>query len=369
MPKRQIGFVAMATCLLLSVAFAQATSDAQAHTLSGGFWRVDGGFVSTLRIKNNLVVAPLQVMPTLYMADGTRYPLPPVKLAVGGSASISINDALLQAAASIPGHIPEFGSVEVTYQHSSPGHVMAFVQALDVPRSLSLEWPLMEKMTPLPGVSEAMPAPGPQTVEGLWWKRDAGVSGSVLLTNTTAEEQPVTVQLTGSEGKPIQPLSIQLAPHATHQFALDSLAGATGLLRHDAGGVRIQYNGEMGDVVVGGGLLNAEEGYSANMPFWWHDLSSQTAPMRYASARLMVGKPEPALRFPAETIFSPYLALPNASSVRMELTIELNYMEGSTPVSRTLPTVLGAGEARQIDMTGLMSAFGIKGLNYSINVG
>src|SRR6266481_791140 len=68
--------------------------DDMIHILDGGFWRTDGGFVSTIRIKNVLVVAPIQVTPTIFMADGTAYPLRPVMLATSGVASININDAL-----------------------------------------------------------------------------------------------------------------------------------------------------------------------------------------------------------------------------------------------------------------------------------
>ena len=45
------------------------------YTMYSGLWRTDSGFVSTIRIKNILVVAPLDVTPVLFMADGTPYPL------------------------------------------------------------------------------------------------------------------------------------------------------------------------------------------------------------------------------------------------------------------------------------------------------
>jgi hypothetical protein len=51
-------------------ASATAAAD-KLHILQGGFWRTDGGFVSTIRVKNALVVAPLDVTPVLFMADGT----------------------------------------------------------------------------------------------------------------------------------------------------------------------------------------------------------------------------------------------------------------------------------------------------------
>src|SRR5713226_1700119 len=40
------------------------------YTLYSGLWRTDGSFASTIRIKNVLVVAPMDVTPVLFMADG-----------------------------------------------------------------------------------------------------------------------------------------------------------------------------------------------------------------------------------------------------------------------------------------------------------
>lgn len=41
------------------------------YTMYSGLWRTDGSFVSTIRVKNILVVAPMDVTPVLFMADGT----------------------------------------------------------------------------------------------------------------------------------------------------------------------------------------------------------------------------------------------------------------------------------------------------------
>lgn len=71
------------------------------YTLYCGLWRVDNGFVSTLHIKNALIVAALSVTPVLFMADGTEYDLPDVQLATGGTGNVNVNGALAKAPASI----------------------------------------------------------------------------------------------------------------------------------------------------------------------------------------------------------------------------------------------------------------------------
>jgi len=75
-----------------------ASTPAQAnktYTLYSGLWRTDGSFVSTIRIKNVLVVAPMDVAPVLFMADGTPYMLSSIHIAFSGVATVSITDVSL----------------------------------------------------------------------------------------------------------------------------------------------------------------------------------------------------------------------------------------------------------------------------------
>src|SRR6266852_6106335 len=135
----------------------------KSYTLYTGLWRTDGGFVSTIRIKNVLVVAPMDVVPVLFMADGTPYMLSSVHVAVSGVATVNINDALAAAPSSIASHVSQFGSAALIYSYPSPGHVTAQVAAIDVSRSLSYTFPF----------AEPMGDPMEQTLEGLWWRHDA----------------------------------------------------------------------------------------------------------------------------------------------------------------------------------------------------
>lgn len=60
------------------------------YTMCAGLWRTDATFVSTIRVKNVLVVAPMDITPVLFMADGTPYPLPSVHLAVSGGGQLVV---------------------------------------------------------------------------------------------------------------------------------------------------------------------------------------------------------------------------------------------------------------------------------------
>jgi hypothetical protein len=102
--------------------------------------------------------------------------------------------------------------------------------------------------------------------------------------------------------------------------------------------------------------------------------SSSPRPITYASAGLMVGKPDPMMMpgFPKETTFSPYLVLRNTAEKPLEVSLQLNYMmgmDGGAPATRNLPPQhLGPFEARQMDMQAALNSSGLKSFNGSINL-
>ena len=339
------------------------------YTMYSGLWRTDGGFVSTIRIKNVLVVAPMDVTPVLFMADGTPYLLPSVHLAVSGVATININDALATAPSIIATHISQFGSVALIHSYSSPGHVSASMAVIDASRSLSYTFPF----------AEPMGDPMEQTLEGLWWKHDPGVSGWIALSNVSDADKQVNVQLAGPGNDSQSARTVDLGAHTTQMLRLEDFASNPSPLAKRTGGIRVQYTGQPGSVLVTGGLENDSEGYSANIPFWMRDMhSSSPGQMTYASAGLMIGKPDPMMMpgFPKDTTFSSYLVLRNTTEKPLDVSLQLNYMvgpmkdmNGSAPVTRNLPAQhLAPFEARQVDMQSSLNSTGVKNFSGSINL-
>ncbi len=104
-----------------------ASTPMQTYSLYAGLWRVDGGFDSTIRVKNSLIVGPMELTPVLYMADGTPYQLASQTIATAGVVVIDVNAALRQAPPFLAGHLSAYGSAEVRYQYANPGHVNASV--------------------------------------------------------------------------------------------------------------------------------------------------------------------------------------------------------------------------------------------------
>lgn len=331
------------------------------HTLYCGLWRVDGGFVSTIRIKNSLVVAPLEMSPVLYMADGTEYVLPPIKLAETGVAALNVNAALAAAAPHVAEHLSQFGSAALRYGYSTPGHVLGSIEILDTARSLIFTYPFS-------GAADASHTG--ETWEGLWWRQNPGVGGFVSLANATGATLEVSIQPIGSRGTALTPEVFHLPAHATQMLDLDRLVGGLPGLENQAGGLRVQHNGPHGALLITGGLVDEFKGYSANMPFWVHDQSSSDAiRITYASVGLMVGPPDPSAGFPSGTQFGPYLALRNTTANPLDVGSTLNYMVGSTPKSVLLPPLkLRPYETRYFNLDGLFESTGLRNLPDSLNL-
>ena len=346
------------------VATAAPSMPNEVHVLQGGFWRTDGGFVSTIRIKNVLVVAPIQVTPTLFMADGTAYPLAPVTVPISGVATVDINDALAVAPKTVAPHFSQFGSLTLIYKYPSPGHLAATLAAIDTPRSLSFVYM----------INEAMPMPEDNSLkvfEGLWWKHDPAVHGMISLSNTTDEHRTATLRVTRSV-RDSDTREVQLPPHTTQVLTLEQLSPEASNQDNRASGIRVEYNGSSGAVMVTGSLANENSGYSANMPFWSHDATNVAAQkISIGSAGVMVGKPDAIMMpgFTADTTFTPYLSIRNATAAPLDVVVALDYMNGSTPVNRKLPPQhLRPFEARNVDLQPMLHAAGLKDFNGNINL-
>jgi len=240
------------------------------YTLYSGFWRTDGSFVSTIRIKNVLVVAPMDVTPVLFMADGTPYMLHSVHVAVSGVATVNINDVLASAPSLIASHVSQFGSAALIYSYPSPGHVTGQMAAIDASRSLSYTCPFVEPMKMKHDSSkQVLEAYGGSTIAAY---------GFVSVSNSTDESQTVNLRSIGTheDGEDSVWREVELAAHSTRMLQLEDLGAKVAQGDNRAGGIRVEYEGSQGAILVTGGLVNESEGYSANIPFWAHDMSSSS---------------------------------------------------------------------------------------------
>lgn len=333
------------------------------RTLIGAAWRTDHTFVATILVKNNLANDSIQFTPVLFMADGTEYDLPAQTAAPTQLVNINVNDALRNAPAEIASHMSEYGSAAIRFTHS--GNVItANIQSLDVPRSLIYLDCLAE------GVPTMPVQPGHQIVEGLWWKRNAKTGGFVALANTTNHPISALVNTSASSGVGGKPQTLTIASHATEM--LDFGKVLTGEARNDLhGGIRIEYDGIIDDLMTVGGMENADEGFSA--PMYFRDETKERAAQDYiqASVGIMVGTPDPMMNFPKGTIFTPYAVVRNASGKPLDVNAAIEYTSGGSMQWQELQlsTVhLGVHETRRIDLLGAMRKAGIGEYNGSIHL-
>ncbi len=199
-------------------------------------------------------------------------------------------------------------------------------------------------------------------------------AGRHQLSNTTDQQRTATLRATREPGESDE-RQVELAPHTTQVLALEQFSREASDNDNRAGGIRVEYKGPEGAVMVTGSLANESEGYSANMPFWPHDQTrSPSKKIDIGSAGIMVGKPDPMVMpgLPTDTKFIPYLTLRNTTPAPLDVALRLNYMPsmaGAIPVNRDLPTQrLRPFEARKVDLEPMLRAAGLRSFNGSINL-
>jgi Bacterial Ig-like domain (group 2) len=312
------------------------------QALSAGLWRVDRSFQSSIQINNRHIFQHRMVIPVLYMADGTEYYLPTVDVAPNTLATVSINSAIQNAPPQVSSHLSLYGSAAIHFLAPSTGSISAAIQILDVANSLNFVYAFH--------APDRMDAEQ-QTFDGLWWRRDAGVTGFVGLANRTPTSVQVSVQVIGAGGTAIAPQMIALAGHSTRLLSLDDIAATLPRNQSLMGGLHVVFTGKSSDVMISGGLENQSEGYSALIPFVTRDAAT-SAPglITLASTGIMVGQPDPTMKFPRGTAFFPYAYLRNASSSALKVDPALYYtLAGGGGQRVALPSLtIAAGSTLQV---------------------
>jgi hypothetical protein len=327
--------------------------------MAGGYWRIDHTFQPTLIITNVLRTVDLPVTPLLYAADGTEYQLSPLTLAPAGVVSVDIRAALSAAPEETKAHFSDYGSAAVKYVWHSPGAATALVENRDAKRSLNFGFELRTPMAAMPMKHDESAI----VQEGLWWREDAGVKGFVALVNVAPRPVNVRVQVLSDYGAFEGERTIHLQINETRN--LDLLGDTKG----SSGGIRVIYEGTEKDVVVAGGLENPQEGYSAQIPF--ATPSSKTKPTNIAvsSVGLMLGVPDPMMKFPSGTQFGVYLALRNTSRQPIFVNPTLYYMQGSDVIKTSLKTLtLAARQARHWTPDELSGELGLPKFSGMVNL-
>ncbi|MGH9682811.1 MAG: hypothetical protein ACRD4S_04270 [Candidatus Acidiferrales bacterium] len=341
--------------IVTGVAASAPAQQGSVHTLYCGLWRTDGLFVSTMRIKNVLITQGLAVTPVIYMSDGTPYALPALALVAGGTATLNLNTALDAAPAEVRAHRSQFGSMALRFTSQSAFNVSADIQMLNVTQSLVFLADFQGSMN----MKHASKEPEEQALDAVWWKHDPEVSAFLALSNTSAAVKTVWIEVTGSKGTAVSRKE-EVKPRSTEIEDLEPLFGEPEEGEGNTGGIRIRYQGKMGEVLPVGGLVNESEGYSATLKFQPHSSAdaSPVSTVSYASVGMMAGIPDPMMKFPKTTNFTVYAVLRNAADRAIAVKPALYLMAGSQMSKISLPDErLAAGESRQLSLGRVLSNF------------
>lgn len=329
------------------------------YTATAALWRTDGEFQSVIRLKNVLTIAPMDVRLTLYMADGTPYPLAPVHLSKSGVATVNVNRALASAPPEIASHLSESGSASFEYRYDWAGAVIGSISVLDTVRSLQYVNQFVfgngcaTCLQPKQAQQKAADAAEPNILEGLWWKYSPHSTVFIAAVNPTSQTREEQITILDEHGRVMGTRQIVLEAHASTLSVLDDLIGPG----HLVGGIRITYSGDPGSLLFTDGIQDSGIGYSAQFPLLHPPTStiSSATSCTVASAGLMVGKPDPMEGFPHVVDFSLMGFARNLTDEAVTLHTVANYMDKLGPHSiRLSDRVLNAKLAHNLDLKQLV---------------
>ena len=337
--------------------------EAVAGSIVAGPWMVGANFKSSVYVKNVVETSPVPVTPILYLSNGVRFTLPPVQLEPAGIAVIDVNAALQNQG--IAPYATLSGYVEL--QYSWPWEpVCATVRNIDALHSLLFDYGARSTKS-LQFADQPPPPPGPRliTFQGMWWKQEPNVTGFIALANTSVQTITARLDLSDNKGSNFAHDVVTISPHGTKLLDLNELLSAP----TSEGGISISYTGNENDLLVGGGLQDQTNGYSASLHFAAPMALPPVANVSVAELGLMSGPADPMLAFPAGIVFTPYTVLRNASAGPLTATPTFWWMAGGAAHSaQVVAFTLRAGETRMLDIPQMLTAAGLKDFSGSISL-
>lgn len=207
-----------------------------------GAYFLNGNGLSKLIVRNQRIDVPVAVTPVMLVDKGREIQLDPVSLNPNRSLTIDLSQALEDKSAKDI----KFGGLVLRYAFPDTGPLDATVTINHSKDKLSL-------MSPIMGRAEFMSS----IQEGVFWLPDKQTEAFVALQNTSSKSRRVTPTLFVA-GRPVPLAKITLAPRETSLLNLNNhLAGRVGNL---AVAIRLVNDGNPGDIMAEGGLINHKKG-------------------------------------------------------------------------------------------------------------
>lgn len=203
------------------------------------------------------------------------------------------------------------GGLVLRYTFPERGPVSATVTINHAADKLSL-------MSPVMGREEFMS----NTQEGVFWLPDKQTDVFIAMQNTSPQSRRVTPTLFIT-GRQVLLNEITLAPQETSFLNLNEILGNTAA--NTSAAIRLVNDGNPGDVIAEGGLVNHAKGFSKRISFM--DTSLHFYDMTLRANFLFLGQPPSELGFPSQVSFRAVCAMRNTSTGKVRVHPVVKYLD------------------------------------------
>jgi hypothetical protein len=218
------------------------------HVQSAPFYTVAEGFMTMLML-NNGTRAGFSVKATLYSLDGVPTELPPIHLNAHETKEVDLNEW-------VAGFGPQYasGSLRLDYQ-SIPYGLGAMVMMVNERQSIEVD---------------VLARPSSEfksnRLEAMWWKPERTTEVHYAIQNTADSQVSGKLTLTGSDGRVVKSVALDMSPHQTRVYKLHELLNDASFT-DKVGGVSIEHQGHPGDLRAQSFILRRSIGFSASLQF------------------------------------------------------------------------------------------------------
>jgi hypothetical protein len=187
----------------------KSLTPAMPRSLIGGLWMTDANFKSAIYIRNIVETDPITVTPILHLSNGVKYTLPNVTVQPAGVAIIDVNQGLQQQGIASYSTLSGYAELQYTWPWDP---FCVTIRNVDVAHSMIFTYGLRPALPPpIQLVNPASTSPR-QTIEGMWWKHEANVTGFVALANISAQPVQASVQVTDNQANIIAQHNVTVSP-------------------------------------------------------------------------------------------------------------------------------------------------------------
>ncbi|HEV8131151.1 MAG TPA: hypothetical protein VGQ81_07855, partial [Acidobacteriota bacterium] len=295
------------------------------------------GMSSILTLNNNLPEVTTATV-TIFNRKGNPLAIPPIPLAPLSPVRFSLKQLTSTAAGDFSS-----GNIEISYS----GPSMAVTSQVSVV-SERLRFSIESLET------EAMEFASAK-LDGILWLPDSSAQAGVALSNTATKALTVTVSATQQPGKKARTVTL----NSRETRVIDPKDFLEGKVDSTPALITLEHNGQPGDVIATGFVLNPANGFSSNLNFIDR---STTKSSRLAGAHFRFGAPDPKEGFPPGTKFLAPLVLANAEDSATDARLFVDYTVDSQSRRVEIGKILlGPKEIRQIDLSQELARKGIIG--------